>query len=109
MKDIKFRVWHRKEKKIYFRGYQKWLHVLLCNDDEGANDGKGTPVKRASYEDCEFLESTTFFDKHGKEIYEGDIIRIHHGDKEFQDVVGGIPDTFVKKSGNSQKRGFDCL
>ncbi len=94
MKDLKFRVWHKKEKKMYFRGYQKLLHVLLCEDDKGANEGKGRPVKRASYEDCEFLESTGLLDKRRHEIFEGDIIRVRYKGSEFTDTVSSVPDMF---------------
>ncbi len=97
MKDLKFRVWHKKEKKMYYRGYQKFLHVLLCDDDEGRNDGKGTPVKRASYEDCELLESTSFFDKKGREVYEADIVRVRYQERSFEGVVSYIPDMFGSK------------
>ncbi len=97
MKDLKFRVWHKVEKKMYFRGYQKMLHVLLCEDDGGTNDWRGRPVKRASYEDCELLESTTYIDREHNEVYEGDIIRVKFKDKEFEDVVTYIPDMFGSK------------
>ena len=79
---------------MYFRGYQKTFHVLLCEDDLGANGGKGTPVKRASYEDCELLESTGLADKHGREIYEGDRLIVNYQGKSFQGEAGPVPDMF---------------
>ncbi len=94
MKDLKFRVWHKKEKKMYPIGYQKFLHALLCEEDHGKNGGRGTPVKRASYEDCEFMEFSELFDKNGRGIYEGDIVRVSVGGKVFEDVAGSIPDMF---------------
>ena len=94
MKDIHFRVWHLQEKKMYYRGYQKFLHVLLCEDDHGENEGKGTPARRASYGDCIFLESTGLFDRRQKEIFEGDIVRVGYKDREFEGIVEEIPDTF---------------
>lgn len=93
-REIKFRVWHRKENKMYYRGYQKVSHVLLCEDDQGKNEGKGNPVKRASYEDCEFLETTSLFDKNGREIFEGDIVRVKTYDLDIRGTVGGVPDMF---------------
>lgn len=97
MKELKFRVWHLREKKMYYRGYQKLLHVLLCEDDNGENDWKGKPVKRAPYEDCEFLETTTFYDKNRKEIYEGDIVRVSFKEQIFEGLVDYVPDMFGSK------------
>ncbi len=101
MKELKFRVWHKKENKMYYRGYQKLLHVLLCEDDEGSNDGRGRPVKRASYEDCEFFESTSFADKNRREIYEGDIVRFDYQGKTYEGSVDYVPDMFGSKSATS--------
>lgn len=94
MKEHRFRVWNIKESRMYFRGYQKLLFALLCEDDGGANEGRGRPVKRVPYGDCVFLESTGVEDKHRREIFEGDIVRVRHGGNEFRDVVGTVPDTF---------------
>ncbi len=94
MREISFKVWHRKEKKMYFRGYQKFLHVLLCEDDLGKNEGKGRPVKRAGYGDCIFLEGTGIFDKKGAEIFEGDKLLIRTKNSVVQGVVEGVPDMF---------------
>ena len=97
MKDLRFRVWHVKEKKMYYRGYQKFLHVLLCDDDHGENDGRGKPVKRAYYGDCVFLESAGLVDKQGREVFEGDIVEVEYKTMRFQGVVGPIPDMFGTK------------
>ena len=94
MKDIHFRVWHLKQNRMFYRGYQKFLHVLLCEDDHGENEGKGKPVQRASYGDCVFLESTGLFDKNQREIIEGDLVRVKHKDKVFEGLVDAVPDTF---------------
>ncbi|MBI2095207.1 MAG: hypothetical protein HYT89_03470 [Candidatus Omnitrophica bacterium] len=94
MKDIHFRAWHSPENKMYHRGYQKWLHVLLCEDDHGENDGRGRPVKRARYADCVLLESAGVLDKNHREVYEGDIVRVLYKEKTFVDVVDSVPDMF---------------
>ncbi len=97
MKDLRFRVWYLPEHKMYYRGYQKLFHVLLCEDDQGANDGKGRPLKRASYDDCEMLEGSSVLDKNRREIYEGDIIQVFYQGKNFKDVVDSVADMFGSK------------
>ena len=94
MKDHHFRVWHVKEGRMYYRGYPKFLHVLLCEDDHGENEGRGRPVKRADYRDCFFLESTGLRDKDQREIFEGDLVRVRIREKDFTGVVGPVPDMF---------------
>ena len=97
MKDLRFRVWYLPEKKMYYRGYQKFLHVLLCEDDQGLNDGKGRPVRRARYDDCEMLEGSSVVDKNRREIYEGDIIQISYQGRKFKDAVDSVADMFGTK------------
>ncbi len=83
---------------MYYRGYQKLFHVLLCEDDEGTNEGNGIPVKRASYSDCLFLEGSGIKDNHGLEIFEGDIVRLRRGNQELTEVVENIPDMFKSRN-----------
>ena len=94
MKDIRFRVWHLKDRRMYYRGYQKFFHVLLCDDDKGENEGKGRPAKRAFYGECIFLESTGLHDKRQREIFEGDVVLVRYKGSQFQGPVDEVPDTF---------------
>lgn len=94
MREINFKVWHIKDRKMYFRGYQKLFHVLLCEDDGGKNEGKGVPVRRANYGDCIFLETTSLKDKNGREVFEGDIVRLRVKEKTYEGVVESVPDMF---------------
>lgn len=94
MKEVRFRAWHLKENRMYFRAYQKWFHVLLCEDDGGENAGNGRPTRRAFYGDCVLLESTGLRDRKGREVFEGDVLRVKSRGREVTAVVGGVPDTF---------------
>ena len=98
MKDVHFRVWHVPEKKMYYRGYQKFLHVLLCDDDRGENEGKGKPAARAKYQDCIFLESTGLRDTRGHEVFEGDLVRVRLKDRQIEGMIEEIPDSFGNKN-----------
>lgn len=102
MSEIAFRVWHRKEKRMYYRGYQKITHVLLCEDDHGSCEEKGIPSKRASYEDCEFMQGTGLKDKRGREVFEGDRVRVQWQNQTTEGVLEEVPDMF-------KSRGFHPL
>ena len=107
MRDIQFRVWHLKEKKLYYRGYQKVSHVLLSDDARGKNEGKGLPVKKASYADCEFLETTSLFDKNGTEVFEGDIVKLRTRAQSYKGTVGEVPDMFRSRKIHPLQSLFD--
>ena len=94
MKEVRFRAWHVKEKKMYYRGYQKLFSVLLCERDPEKDDGRGKPVRRAWYGDCFLLESTGLEDKNRREVFESDIVRVRYRDQSFTGLVGAVPDTF---------------
>lgn len=70
----------------------------MCENDFGKNDGRGNPVKRAGYGDCIFLEGTGIPDKHGAEIFEGDVIFVRGKDKTARGVVDGVPDMFRSRN-----------
>ncbi len=107
MTDIQFRAWHKKEKKMFYRAYQKLTHLLLCNDDKGKNGGKGVPVMRAHFEDCTVMEHTTLIDRNGVEIFEGDIVSVRAGSKKFEDIVPDVPDLFRSRKIHPLKALFE--
>jgi len=95
--DFKFRVWHRPEKKLYYAGYQKLFSVVLCDDDHGTNECRGTPVKDAHYDDCDFLQGTGILDEAGREIFEGDYVKVKVKGQEYRGIVDNIPDMYKSR------------
>jgi len=66
MREIKFRAWEKKDKVMH-------VNVLPVPPDDISYEYKGVsllPLK----DTYEFMQYTGLRDKHGKEIYEGDII-----------------------------------
>ena len=83
MREIKFRAYDKKEKKMHYGNMEMFDDMIGFRFGHFGID--------TSKEDIELMQSTGLKDKNGTEIYEGDIVRVPTmGINYSHDHIGGV-------------------
>ena len=96
----KFRAWDKTDKEMYL------VDEINFNRGEFESIGDAITFKREA-DEVELMQSTGLFDKNGKDIFEGDILKVANNDSSWFEVVKYDHDKamFISKEVNLKYEG----
>ena len=85
MREIKFRAWHKPtqlmDDVVLIDFYNEKIGILYADPVMQCES-----IQKYNFNEVELMQSTGLFDKNGKEIYEGDIVRIDFNKAENTNI-----------------------